>query len=177
MHDTVACCSQLNKHWGKSHDEVVEATWIFYFYCRINHLADHIVERTSLPDHLIRNVSGELAFEEELPRVWAINHFPEDSINKASGQLVQQHSGAFPTERILLQVGYFYQQCWGMGGGHSQGSDLWITSKRTVLTPVYTCNPLLRNNVYHNFLLLDRYLVIDAHIRGRKKWKMKFTWF
>ncbi|XP_064633849.1 protein SSUH2 homolog isoform X2 [Lineus longissimus] len=69
----------------------------------INHLADHIVERTSLPDHLIRNVSGELAFEEELPRVWAINHFPEDSINKASGQLVQQHSGAFPTERILLQ--------------------------------------------------------------------------
>jgi hypothetical protein len=35
-------------------------------------MADHIVERTSLPDHLVRNVSGEVAFEEELPRVWAI---------------------------------------------------------------------------------------------------------
>ena len=38
-------------------------------YVRTNHLDDHIVERTALPDELIRQVSGQTAFEEELPMV------------------------------------------------------------------------------------------------------------
>ncbi len=75
-----------------------------YLYCRQNHLDDHIVERTALPNELIRNVQGQLAFEEENPRVWPINHFPDQSINSASSSLVQKHSNKFPTERILMQV-------------------------------------------------------------------------
>ncbi len=69
----------------------------------INHLSDNIVERTSLPDELIRGVTGEIAFTEEQPRVWPINHFPDQTINQASKQLVQQHTSGFPLERIILQ--------------------------------------------------------------------------
>ncbi|XP_060604366.1 protein SSUH2 homolog isoform X2 [Ruditapes philippinarum] len=68
-----------------------------------NHLQDHIVERTALPDHLIRNVQGQVAFQEQQLRVWAINHFPDAEINTASQRLVAQHATAFPTERILMQ--------------------------------------------------------------------------
>lgn len=68
-----------------------------------NHTKDHIVERTALPDQLIREVSGQVAFEEQQPRVWPINHFPDQEINMASKSLVQEHSQAFPTERILMQ--------------------------------------------------------------------------
>ncbi|KAJ8301231.1 hypothetical protein KUTeg_020218 [Tegillarca granosa] len=66
-----------------------------------NHVADHIVERTSLPDHLIRNVSGQVAFEETFPRVWPINHFHEVEINEASKRIVTQQQ--FPAERQLMQ--------------------------------------------------------------------------
>ncbi|XP_054751524.2 protein SSUH2 homolog isoform X1 [Lytechinus pictus] len=68
-----------------------------------NHLNDNIVERTALPDELIRNVTGQVAFKEENARVWPINHFPDQAINQASKDLVQQHSGAFQLERILQQ--------------------------------------------------------------------------
>ncbi|XP_019618474.1 PREDICTED: protein SSUH2 homolog isoform X1 [Branchiostoma belcheri] len=69
----------------------------------INHVEDHIVERTALPDELIRGVSGQVAFKEEYPRVWPINHFPEAEINNASQNLVQRHSTAYPTERLIMQ--------------------------------------------------------------------------
>ncbi|XP_030853629.1 protein SSUH2 homolog isoform X1 [Strongylocentrotus purpuratus] len=69
----------------------------------INHMNDNIVERTALPDELIRNVTGQVAFKEENARIWPINHFPDQAINQASRELVQQHSGAFQQERILQQ--------------------------------------------------------------------------
>ncbi|XP_052781226.1 protein SSUH2 homolog isoform X2 [Mya arenaria] len=68
-----------------------------------NHLTDHIVERTALPDHLIRNVAGRVAFTETQQRVWPINHFPDAEINNASNRLVNQHATAFPSERLLMQ--------------------------------------------------------------------------
>ncbi|WAR26710.1 SSUH2-like protein [Mya arenaria] len=70
---------------------------------RTNHLTDHIVERTALPDHLIRNVAGKVAFTETQQRVWPINHFPDAEINNASNRLVNQHATAFPSERLLIQ--------------------------------------------------------------------------
>ncbi len=33
------------------------------------HKADHIVERTALPDHLIRAAEGKVAFQDQQPRV------------------------------------------------------------------------------------------------------------
>lgn len=68
-----------------------------------NHVQDHIVERTALPDHLIRNVQGHIAFQEQQHRVWPINHFSDAEINNASQRIVNQHAGAFPTEKILMQ--------------------------------------------------------------------------
>ncbi len=62
------------------------------------------MERSTLPSELIRDVQGQLAFEEENPRVWPVNHFPDAQINSASSALVRKHSTAFPTERILRQV-------------------------------------------------------------------------
>lgn len=47
---------------------VLDVYLLFYVH-RTNHLQDHIVERTALPDHLIRSVSGQVAFEEQQPRV------------------------------------------------------------------------------------------------------------
>lgn len=38
-------------------------------HIRKNHKLDHIVERTALPDELIRGASGKLAFEDQQPRV------------------------------------------------------------------------------------------------------------
>ncbi|XP_067120458.1 protein SSUH2 homolog [Centruroides vittatus] len=67
-----------------------------------NHVDDFIVEQTSLPDQLIRDVTGHVAFEEQQLRVWPINHF-QPSINDASNQLVQKHNQAFQMERILQQ--------------------------------------------------------------------------
>jgi hypothetical protein len=67
-----------------------------------NHLDDHIVERTATLGALIRNVSGQLAFEETYPKVFPVNHFPEE-INVASNNLVSQHSSKFGFERILMQ--------------------------------------------------------------------------
>ncbi|KAL4227078.1 hypothetical protein ACF0H5_015052 [Mactra antiquata] len=68
-----------------------------------NHLQDHIVERTALPDHLVRNVQGQVAFQEQQFRVWPINHFPDAEINNASQSIVQQHASAFPSEKLLMQ--------------------------------------------------------------------------
>ncbi|KAK6176096.1 hypothetical protein SNE40_014446 [Patella caerulea] len=68
-----------------------------------NHLEDHIVERTALPDELIRGVSGQISFEETVPRVWPIVHFPDQEVNMASKNLVTKHASSYANERILMQ--------------------------------------------------------------------------
>ena len=45
----------------------------FLFVCLKVHTADHIVERLDLPSDLIRDASGQVAFEEEAPRVKAVD--------------------------------------------------------------------------------------------------------
>lgn len=67
-----------------------------------NHKDDFIVEHSNMPDELIRDVTGDIAFEEQYPRVWPVNHF-QPNINEASNQLIQKHSQAFQLERILQQ--------------------------------------------------------------------------
>lgn len=42
------------------------------FY-RVNKEDHHVVERTALPDHLIQNAQGQLAFEETMPRVSCVS--------------------------------------------------------------------------------------------------------
>ncbi|CAG0919517.1 unnamed protein product [Notodromas monacha] len=65
--------------------------------------AEHIVERCSLPTDLIKQVSGQVAFEEEGPRVLPIVTFPDATINLASIQLTKEHLAAFTDQRIVAQ--------------------------------------------------------------------------
>ncbi|XP_071138146.1 protein SSUH2 homolog isoform X1 [Mytilus edulis] len=61
----------------------------------------HIVERTALPDHLIKQAQGQVAFEESMPRVYPITQFQESEVNQASASLVAKHQ--FPSKAILMQ--------------------------------------------------------------------------
>ncbi|XP_063436554.1 protein SSUH2 homolog isoform X1 [Mytilus trossulus] len=67
-----------------------------------NNLGHHIVEKTDLPDELIKDVAGTLGFQDTQPRVLPIAMFPEPEINQASHRLVNEHS-KFPNCRILMQ--------------------------------------------------------------------------
>lgn len=68
-----------------------------------NHKVDHIIERSDMPDELVRHVSGDIIFEQVLPQVWPITAYPVPEINDNSVRLVNQHKGAFPNERQLQQ--------------------------------------------------------------------------
>ncbi|PIK34231.1 hypothetical protein BSL78_28945 [Apostichopus japonicus] len=84
---------------------VIVLTVVLFSICtyRTNNVNDSIVERTGLPDELIRGVSGQVAFKEELPLVWPVGHFQDQAINSASRELVEKHKNSFPLEKILMQ--------------------------------------------------------------------------
>ncbi|XP_070557315.1 protein SSUH2 homolog [Ptychodera flava] len=67
------------------------------------HRDDYIVERTALPDELIRDATGDTVFNQKHPRVMPITHFPDNNINQASNTLIQRHNTAYAMERILMQ--------------------------------------------------------------------------
>lgn len=59
---------------------------------------------SSLPEDLIRQVSGQVVFEEEGPRIAPLNRFPDPTISLASAQLVLNHNRQWPDQKILAQV-------------------------------------------------------------------------
>eukprot|EP00042_Codosiga_hollandica_P038097 m.306463 g.306463 ORF g.306463 m.306463 type:complete len:404 (-) comp55306_c1_seq5:13-1224(-) len=68
-----------------------------------NHVSDHVLERTDLPDHLITGAAGQVVFQDENYLVAPFGHFPEQDINLASQRLIPQHMQQWPLERILRQ--------------------------------------------------------------------------
>jgi len=70
--------------------------------------SEHIVEDMELPEQLVRLVSGQVAYEEEGPQVIPLQGFPDEAINMASAQLVQDHLRIYQDQRILAQVSFFY---------------------------------------------------------------------
>jgi hypothetical protein len=68
------------------------------------HKNDHVVERTALPDQLIRGAQGQLAFSDQRQRVIPVMTFPDRAVNDASQLLIRSHSISFRNERILMQV-------------------------------------------------------------------------
>lgn len=71
--------------------------------------SEHIVEDMALPEKLVRFVSGQVAYEEEGPQVFPLQGFPDEAINMASAQLVQEHLRKYQDQRILAQVSFFFQ--------------------------------------------------------------------
>eukprot|EP00112_Aurelia_sp_Birch-Aquarium-sp1_P023547 Seg7057.1 transcript_id=Seg7057.1/GoldUCD/mRNA.D3Y31 product="Protein SSUH2" protein_id=Seg7057.1/GoldUCD/D3Y31 len=65
--------------------------------------SDHVVERTDLPDELIKNVSGAQLFAQEFPRVFPLTSFYEPEINQASQNIVNTHANYANTSIIHLQ--------------------------------------------------------------------------
>jgi len=66
--------------------------------------SEHVVERMSLPEDMVKSVTGQVAFEEEAPQVLPIGHFPDETINMASAQLVHAHANNFTDQRLVRQV-------------------------------------------------------------------------
>lgn len=62
------------------------------------------MEDMALPEQLVRFVSGQVAYEEEGPQVIPLQGFPDEAINMASAQLVQEHQRKYQDQRILAQV-------------------------------------------------------------------------
>ena len=65
--------------------------------------AEHIVEKLNMPEDLIRDVSGQVAFEEENETVLPVSAFNDDVIKMASSQIVSNHSSNCLDNRILRQ--------------------------------------------------------------------------
>ncbi|XP_068249691.1 protein SSUH2 homolog [Palaemon carinicauda] len=65
--------------------------------------SEHIVRKGGLPEELVKEVSGQVAFEEEGPRIYPLTQFPDNTINLASAQLVNNHKNKFVDERIYCQ--------------------------------------------------------------------------
>ena len=65
--------------------------------------SEYITENLQIPDELIRDVSGQVAFEEEQNKVCPVEAFQDELIRHASSKLVASHGAKFPDERILRQ--------------------------------------------------------------------------
>ena len=65
--------------------------------------SEYITEKLQIPDEHIRDVSGQVAFEEEHDRVFPVEAFKDEVIKMASSQLVASHAFKFPEEKILRQ--------------------------------------------------------------------------
>ncbi|XP_022088517.1 protein SSUH2 homolog isoform X2 [Acanthaster planci] len=69
----------------------------------VNNLEDYILERSDMPDELIRNVSGQTVFQQTLPFVWPISQYPVQEVNQNSIRLVDKHRSAWPNALTLQQ--------------------------------------------------------------------------
>lgn len=65
--------------------------------------SDRIVERTAVPELLIRSVQGRVAFDEEKAAVWPINFFPDEAVNHASRELLDEHRARLSSEKTIAQ--------------------------------------------------------------------------
>lgn len=67
------------------------------------------MERTAVPELLIRSVQGRVAFDEEKAAVWPINFFPDEAVNHASRELLDEHRARLSSEKTIAQVSIQFQ--------------------------------------------------------------------
>ena len=61
------------------------------------------MERLKLPTELIRDVSGQVAFEEETKNIEPLRNVNDEAIKTASHMLVNKHANVFSDQRIVRQ--------------------------------------------------------------------------
>lgn len=57
-----------------------------------NHVASHVIEGTDLPDELIRDVTGEVVFEQSALMVAPVRGYPDPTIDTKSSEFVADHA-------------------------------------------------------------------------------------
>lgn len=57
-----------------------------------------------MPESLIRSVQGRIAFDEEKAAVWPINFFPDEAVNHASREILDEHRARLSAEKTISQV-------------------------------------------------------------------------
>ena len=74
--------------------------------------SNRVVERTQVPELLIRSVPGRCAFQEERAVVWPINFFADEAVNHASRELLDEHRARHASaEKIIVQVLFYSKDC------------------------------------------------------------------
>ncbi|XP_061187104.1 protein SSUH2 homolog [Saccostrea echinata] len=68
-----------------------------------NHVSDYVFERSDMPNHLVKEVTGKVVFEQDLDQVFPLTSYPIPEINNNSIRIVNEHKRAFPNERIIRQ--------------------------------------------------------------------------
>ncbi|KAG1671921.1 Protein SSUH2 [Nymphon striatum] len=68
-----------------------------------NHCDDELIEYLQIPEDLFRKATSLIAFEEELPKLWPLNHFPDTRVNEKSIEITNKHLSQFTNCRILRQ--------------------------------------------------------------------------
>ena len=71
-----------------------------------NKKEDCAFEETDLPHKFIRNVCHDKVFEQTLPLVWPLRHYPHAELAAASIRMCESHLSQWPNERIIHQVRY-----------------------------------------------------------------------
>ncbi|XP_064607089.1 protein SSUH2 homolog [Liolophura sinensis] len=69
----------------------------------VNNYDDHILEKTDMPDELVRHVGGTVIMEQTLPFVWPITSYPIAEICNASARLVSDHRQRFAAQKQISQ--------------------------------------------------------------------------
>lgn len=94
-------CGCLTCYECKGYRQVRQFIQLFVNYQ--NMISEHVIERTDLPNELIKNVLGDNIFTQTAPRVRSIEHFFDEEVNQKSNELVAHHSAAWPHLRTLQQ--------------------------------------------------------------------------
>ncbi|XP_015787766.1 protein SSUH2 homolog isoform X2 [Tetranychus urticae] len=69
-----------------------------------NHVDDFYIGHEDISNDMVKQVTGQIVFDETSEKVWPINHFPENNINKASLDLLNKHvESYFLMEKPIAQ--------------------------------------------------------------------------
>lgn len=75
-----------------------------YICFRKTNTSEYIKKSVSLPEKLFRFVTGEEVFSQIGERIKPLTEFPQEEVNEASKNLINNHISTFVDQKILMQV-------------------------------------------------------------------------
>lgn len=71
---------------------------------RKTNTSEYIKKSVSLPEKFVRFVSGEEVFAQNGERIKPLTDFPQEEVNGASKNLINDHISTLSEQKILMQV-------------------------------------------------------------------------